>query len=130
MQIVCGSLTLLGSGAFTAMKIGPIEGEPFNLAAKWLILPAAVLLFAVINVAARRAPKPGNPRDIIEGGKTDPALQLPINFLSNTLEQLMLHVICQMGLAATLPKEWLVLIPVLSCWWTAGRVLFYWGYSK
>ena len=56
------------------MKIGPIEGEPFNLAVKWLILPAAALWFSIGNVASRRAPKLDNSRENIEGGKTDPAL--------------------------------------------------------
>ena len=55
---------------------------------------------------------------------------MPLSFLSNTLEQFAIHTACQLGLAATLPREWLVLVPISACLWTAGRALFYYGYSK
>lgn len=56
------------------MLIGKIEGEPLNLAAKWLVLPAATLLFGVMNVGTKRVPTKNTARDVVDGGKSAPQL--------------------------------------------------------
>lgn len=85
-QVACSSLTVLTVGSIAAMSIGKIDGEPLEIAARWLMLPAATLLFGIANVGSRRMPVPTKSRDIVEGGKSAPEMQLPLSFLSNTLE--------------------------------------------
>ena len=69
-QVGLGTVSTLALGAISAMLIGKIEGEPLNLAAKWLVLPAATLLYGVMGVGSKRIPKSTTSREVIDGGKS------------------------------------------------------------
>eukprot|EP00656_Telonema_subtile_P043856 TRINITY_DN50154_c0_g1_i2.p1 TRINITY_DN50154_c0_g1~~TRINITY_DN50154_c0_g1_i2.p1 ORF type:complete len:156 (+),score=22.59 TRINITY_DN50154_c0_g1_i2:95-562(+) len=101
---------------------------PFALVARWLCLPAVSVLLAIVNVGARRYPDANRAASVTDGGASDGNLRLPLSFLNNTLEQFVLHVACQCGLAASVPTKWLMLVPINAGLFGLGRILFYCGY--
>jgi hypothetical protein len=103
-------------------------GDPaarLAFAARWLLVPGLTLLLGVV-VAARR----GFFKDAIDGARTPASHNLEINlrYNQNTLEQVMLAAIAWTGLALTLPRPWLVLIPAMAALFAVGRITFWIGY--
>ena len=64
-----------------------------------------VISAAVINVGKRRYPDPNKSTAVTDGVTADEEMRIPLSFLQNTLEQLILHVLASLGLASTLPLE-------------------------
>ena len=64
-----------------------------------------VISAAVINVGKRRYPDPKKSTAVTDGATADEEMRIPLSFLQNTLEQLILHVLASLGLASTLPLE-------------------------
>ena len=84
---------------------------------------------AVLNVGKRRYPDPKKSIAITDGAAADESMRIPLSFLQNTLEQLLLHVLASIGLASTLPAEAMQLVPALSSLWVLGRIIYYFTYS-
>ena len=64
-----------------------------------------VISVGVINVGKRRYPDPKKSTTVTDGATADEEMRIPLSFLQNTLEQLILHVLASLGLASTLPLE-------------------------
>jgi len=119
------------SFAFQSTLLSPIAlpaDDPASrmaFVARWLVWPGLMLL-AGIHGAARR----GFFADAIEGTRTPGSHSLEINlrYNINTLEQLVLAAVAWAALAATLPSQHLVVIPMMSVLFVAGRVTFWIGY--
>eukprot|EP00747_Dinoflagellata_sp_TGD_P173877 gnl/TRDRNA2_/TRDRNA2_213204_c0_seq1.p1 gnl/TRDRNA2_/TRDRNA2_213204_c0~~gnl/TRDRNA2_/TRDRNA2_213204_c0_seq1.p1 ORF type:complete len:149 (-),score=17.40 gnl/TRDRNA2_/TRDRNA2_213204_c0_seq1:172-618(-) len=109
----------------------PKGSSPLLLAGRWLCLSGFPLAFAIVNVGARRYPNKMRSRNMTDGGdKTDSSIALPINFLSNTVEQFLLHAAGMLGLAASVSPKWLLMVPMIATAFFLGRVIFYISYRK
>ena len=75
------------------------------LSARSLSIAGLVVSAAVINVGKRRYPDPKKSTAVTDGVTADEEMRIPLSFLQNTLEQLILHVLASLGLASTLPLE-------------------------
>jgi hypothetical protein len=94
-------------------------------ALKWLLVPGLALLAGIV-VAARR----GFIADAIEGTRSPAnyALEINLRYNQNTIEQTVLAIVAWTGLALALPRERLVLIPVMAGLFGLGRLTFWIGY--
>lgn len=96
---------------------------------KWQLPTAAILMYAIRMVAlARKTPGGFDPFHVTDEASTE-ALGLSSRFLSNTLEQTVLFFISQMVLSTYLKPDEMHMIPVCSCLYVAGRVMFWRGYN-
>ena len=104
-------------------------GLRLALSARCLSLPGLVLAAAVINVGLRRYPDPKRSTAVTDGAEADSSMRIPLSFLQNTLEQLVIHILASIGLAVTLPAEAMQLVPAVSVLWVVGRIIYYFTYS-
>lgn len=87
----------------------------------WLALMAAPLVIGISHLAAYRY----RSREAIGGGDSDdPSYRHARAYLQNTLEQTVLAVMVHLALLATLPYDWLNLVPVMVLWWVFARIVF------
>eukprot|EP00009_Paramoeba_aestuarina_P008641 CAMPEP_0201519764 /NCGR_PEP_ID=MMETSP0161_2-20130828/10236_1 /ASSEMBLY_ACC=CAM_ASM_000251 /TAXON_ID=180227 /ORGANISM="Neoparamoeba aestuarina, Strain SoJaBio B1-5/56/2" /LENGTH=276 /DNA_ID=CAMNT_0047917907 /DNA_START=168 /DNA_END=1001 /DNA_ORIENTATION=- len=105
------------------------------LGCRWLALSAFTLFFAVVNVGSQRYPSVNTPSQVTDGGKEakwegEEYLRISLSFLSNTSEQLLIHVLCVLSLSASVGDRWTCFIPILVVLYVVGRVLFYIGYTR
>ena len=91
----------------------------------WLLVPGLALLAGIV-VAARR----GFIADAIGGTRfpANYALEINLRYNQKTIEQTVLALVAWMGLALALPREQLVLIPVMAGLFGVGRLTFWIGY--
>lgn len=134
-QIFCGVLTVPLVTIGLTLYHGPLElppgSSPFVLPARWVCLSACTLFWAVANVISKRYPVKDRSQSVIDGvDKTDAGVAMPVAFVSNTVEQLVLHVAGMFGLAATVSPKWLPLIPTTAVLFVVGRIFFYISYSR
>lgn len=92
---------------------------------RWLLVPGLTLL-AGVWIAGRRGFVP----DAIDGTRTPQnyALEINLRYNHNTLEQVVLATIAWVGLALSLPRDRLFLIPTLAILFAVGRITFWIGY--
>lgn len=86
----------IGATATMLFKDLDIERDQVKLALKWLAFPALFVLFCVQQVAFGRMPFWAAP--------PEPQMQKMSAVLNNSMEQLVMHIVCQLSLAATLPS--------------------------
>jgi hypothetical protein len=93
--------------------------------AHWFLVPGLALL-AGVAFAGRRAFLPG----AIDGTRTpaSPTFEINLRYNQNTLEQVVLAAIAWTGLALTLPRSQLCLIPAMAFLFGIGRAAFWVGY--
>ena len=96
------------------IALSPIETPALRLAlsARSLSMAGLVISAAVINVGKRRYPQPNKSTAVTDGAAADEEMRIPLSFLQNTLEQLLLHALASLGLASTLPLEAMQVIHV------------------
>ena len=134
-QIQCASLfsaTFMSTAyASFSLPMSLIEttGLKLALSARCASLAGLVLSAAIINVGMRRYPDPKKSTAVTDGAVGDQSMRIPMSFLQNTLEQLMLHLLASIGLATTLSDSALQLVPALSLLFVFGRVIYYFTYS-
>ena len=104
-------------------------GLKLALSARCASFAGLVLSAAIINVGMRRYPDPKKSTAVTDGAAGDASMRIPMSFLQNTLEQLVLHLLASIGLASTLPDSALQLVPALSCLFVFGRIIYYFTYS-
>lgn len=135
VQIQCASIfsATFMSTAYASFSLPEalIEtaGLKLALSARCVSLAGLVLSAAIINVGMRRYPDPKKSTAVTDGAAADLSMRIPLSFLQNTLEQLMLHLLASIGLAATLPNTALQLVPALSSLFFLGRIIYYFTYS-
>jgi len=135
VQKLCAFFTVpivtIGPTLFHGPLEMPAGSSPFVLPSRWVCLSALTLFWAVANVKSKRYPDKDRPQAVIDGlDKSDPSIAMPMAFLSNTVEQLVLHVAGMFGLAATVSSKWLPLIPATAVLFVVARILFYISYSR
>lgn len=92
----------------------------------WLALMAAPLVIGISYLARYRFRSP----EAIDGGDSDdPRYRHARAYLQNTLEQTVLAVMVHLALLATLPYDWLNLVPVMVLWWVFARIVFRLAYA-
>ncbi len=131
------------AGAFAAMVVAAIVfifapdmrpwftlpddnmGARLAFVATWLVWPGLMLL-AGIHGAARR----GFFADAIDGTRTpsNHSLEINLRYNVNTVEQIVLAAIAWAALAVVLPRDDLIVIPLMSILFVVGRVTFWIGY--
>ena len=105
----------------------PSTADRLAFTLRWQVLPLVTLFAAVLNVALRRYnSRASDPLS----GKDQHIVKLPIQFLQNTLEQMVLHVIGQLILTTYLDTEHMKVIPLLAIIFVIGRVTFWFGYQS
>ena len=101
------------------------SGDRLAFALKWLLIPGLAHLAGIV-VAVRR----GFIAGAIEGTRSPAnyALEINLRYNQNTIEQTLLAVVAWTGLALALPREQLVVIPVMATLFGVGRLTFWIGY--
>ena len=134
-QIQCASIfsaTFMATAyASFSLPLALIEttGLKLALSARCASMAGLVLSAAIINVGMRRYPDAKKSTAVTDGAIGDKSMRIPMSFLQNTLEQLMLHLLASIGLATTLPNSSLQLVPALSILFVLGRIIYYFTYS-
>ena len=75
----------------------PSPGHRLLVSAQSLALAGLVLPAAIVNVGLRRYPDPARSAAVTDGAAADSAMRIPLSFLQNSLEQLLLHVLASLG---------------------------------
>ena len=75
----------------------PSPGHRLLVSAQSLALAGLVLPAAIVNVGLRRYPDPARSAAVTDGAAADGAMWIPLSFLQNSLEQLLLHVLASLG---------------------------------
>ena len=104
-------------------------GLKLALSARCASMAGLVLSAAIINVGMRRYPDAKKSTAVTDGAIGDKSMRIPMSFLQNTLEQLMLHLLASIGLATTLQNSAMQLVPALSSLFVLGRIIYYFTYS-
>ena len=100
------------------------------LSARSLSGPCLLLGAAIVHVGSLRYPTPHKTKAVTDGAGEDEEMRIPRSYLQNTLEQLMLHSLASLAMAATLPPDALHVVPAMSVFWVAGRLVFRFSYAK
>ena len=116
------SYTLMTLSAVTLFKDVDLGENPFAVAGKWFALPGLFTVFCVFQVAMGRMPFFAPP--------PEKKMQMATAVLNNSMEQLVMHILCQLALAGTLPPAWAIMLPVTSVMWVVGRIAFRQGYMS
>ena len=110
-----------------SIPVLPSTADRLAFTLRWQVLPLVTLFAAVLDVALRRYnSRASDPLS----GKDQHIVKLPIQFLQNTLEQMVLHVIGQLILTTYLDTEHMKIIPLLAIVFVIGRVTFWLGYQS
>jgi len=104
----------------------PTMADRIAFALKWQALSAFAMIIGVVWVGNRRFLSPAiNPLD--ENAKK--YVELPLRYLTNTVEQFLLHFVACLTLSVYLPLDKMVVLPLLSIIFLTARFLFAVGYS-
>ena len=93
---------------------------------------ALLAVFVALSVGRLAKQRFFNPEDIDGGGLSEGSAQAQVlqSVLQNTVEQTLLAVLVYMAWAATMPGEWLSVLPLAAISFAIGRLLFFAGYRR
>ena len=114
---------------FARFNVSELEATPsmrLTLAVECAVLPTVMLLLGVYSVALERAS--GSGKDPVTVPSASPRMAVNLRYLSNTLEQLVLHLVASAALSLQLPGSWLALLPANALLFVVARALFWAGY--
>lgn len=101
--------------------------DRMKLAVECLVFPALFMLIVILKVGSQRFGNPAeNPVQVV--ANTD-SMKIDLRVLSNTHEQLIIFVINMLGLSILLPYNYLSLLPIYSCLFVVGRIIFWFAYK-
>lgn len=132
-QVLMSSLIIVGLlyGGYYHCDSIPVPkhdvfGDRLMYYIRWCVFPGVVVLIAaVMAVVSRRSATPaGNP---LAGKEHLVAIQK--NFLTNTVEQLLVFLMIALVLTTYLDTADMKLLPIFTLLWVTGRILFRIGYS-
>lgn len=124
------SIVVIAIGKFVyPASVPDSDGIPDRIACylPWLALMGVPLVIGISYLASYRF---FHPEAIGGGDSPDPAYHNARNYLQNTLEQTVLAVMVHVALLATVPYDWLNVVPVMVLWWVFARIVFRLTYAR
>eukprot|EP01080_Neovahlkampfia_damariscottae_P003980 gene3980-7236_t len=129
--IFCMNHNLFQNVIASSMDKELSNGKRIALALKWLCLPVLTYILAIVNVGLLRYPDKNRSKEVTNGVKTnDEEIRIPLSFLSNTSEQILVHIVVILAVSVTVPDiKSLELVPILAILFVLGRINYYLGYT-
>ena len=119
----------LAFSLFARSNVNKLDATPLmrlKLAVECAVPPIVMLLLGVYAVALERAAGSGRNPLAVPYASTRMAVNL--RYLSNTQEELVLHLVAAAALSQQLPSDWLALLPANALLFVVARALFWFGF--
>ena len=100
--------------------------DKIAFALSWIAIAGVMLLAGIGRVAGERFFS----KSSIDGVHTDSKTAIDVQYIQNTLEQLILFSMAVLALSVQLPSQYLRIIPIVTIWFLFARLCFWLGYHQ